>query len=252
MVATDVDGQNAHRYGFYLFNLERDEWLDITLDWMDVADDNVLRLCAIYTPETFFSWDATTQKEIIANVDGIPKARLELKCVFCRSKKGACFQCSSKKCTRAYHATCAAAAGVLVNMVDVPVFGDDGQYYTRTEIDFRCRFHRPKRPKDMDGEKLEHDPLIRAFAGHLLKGDVIQMQYFRGEIFAGVVVENRRSEEMVLVEVLPKGFVFPLALCSRRVVIDRFVVIKLRLSGSGYSPKTHQWRRCQSHLLRCL
>ncbi|KAH8145725.1 uncharacterized protein LAJ45_10202 [Morchella importuna] len=174
LVATD-DGQNAHR------------------------------LCAIYTPETFFSWDPSIQKEVVANVNGIPKARIDLKCVFCRSKKGACFQCSSKKCTRAYHATCAAAAGVLVNMVDVPVFGEDGQYYTRTEIDFRCRFHRPKRAKDIDIEHLENDPLIRSFGSHLIKGDVIQMQFLKGEIFAGVVIENRRSEEMVLIQVLPKG-----------------------------------------------
>ncbi|KAI5841788.1 JmjC domain, hydroxylase-domain-containing protein [Morchella snyderi] len=163
------------------------------------------RLCAIYTPETFFSWDPSIQKEVVANVNGIPKARIDLKCVFCRSKKGACFQCSSKKCTRAYHATCAAAAGVLVNMVDVPVFGEDGQYYTRTEIDFRCRFHRPKRAKDIDIEHLENDPLIRSFGSHLIKGDVIQMQFLKGEIFAGVVIENRRSEEMVLIQVLPKG-----------------------------------------------
>lgn len=210
----------------------------------------LLRLCAIYTPETFFSWDEATQKEVIANIDGIPKARLELKCVFCRSKKGACFQCSSKKCTRAYHATCAAAAGVLVNMVDVPVYGEDGQYYTRTEIDFRCRFHRPKRPKGMDGEKLENDPLIRAFAGHLLKGDVIQMQFYKGEIFAGVVVENRRSEEMVLVEVLPKGFAFS---SSRELdcKANQCVVIHARLSGNGYLPKILRWLRCQYHLRRC-
>lgn len=218
---------------------------------MDTIDDlDFPRLCAIYTPETFFSWDAAIQREIIANVDGIPKARLELKCVFCRSKKGACFQCSSKKCTRAYHATCAAAAGVLVNMVDVPVYGDDGQYYTRTEIDFRCRFHRPKRPKDMDGEKLENDPLIRSFAGHLLKGDVIQMQYFKGEIFAGVVIENRRSEEMVLIEVLPKGFVL-FRLLSQGSQTDEWVVIRLRSSGSGYSPRILPWHRCRSRSHKC-
>lgn len=93
-------------------------------------------------------------------------------------------------------------------MVDVPVFGEDGQYYTRTEIDFRCRFHRPKRAKDIDIEHLENDPLIRSFGSHLIKGDVIQMQFLKGEIFAGVVIENRRSEEMVLIQVLPKGFVF--------------------------------------------
>jgi hypothetical protein len=97
----------------------------------------------------------------------------------------------------------------LVTMVEVPYRGEDGNIYTKTEIDFRCRFHRPKRPKDMDGEKLENDLLIKRFSASLIKGDVIQMQYFRGEIFAGVVLENRKSEEMLVVEVLPKGFVVP-------------------------------------------
>ena len=68
----------------------------------------------MYTPETYFGVDPDTNEEVICNVDGIPKARTDLKCHFCRSKVGACFQCSEKKCVRAYHATCAAAAGVLV------------------------------------------------------------------------------------------------------------------------------------------
>ena len=92
-------------------------------------------------------------------------------------------------------------------MLDVPVYGEDGRLYTQTDIDFRCRFHRPKRPKDMDGDKLENDPLIRKFAASLIKGDVIQMQYYKGEIFAGVIMENRWSEEIVVVNILPKGLV---------------------------------------------
>lgn len=166
-----------------------------------------LRLCAIYTPETYFKWDEAQQHEVVANIPGIPRARLELRCIFCRSTKGACFQCSSKKCARAYHATCAAAAGVLVNMFDVPHYGEDGQIYPQTDIDFRCRFHRPKRPKGMDSEKLENDMVVRKFANSLIKGDVIQMQYYRGDIFGGVVIENRYSEECVVVNVLPKGSV---------------------------------------------
>ena len=167
------------------------------------------RLCAIYTPETYFKWDHETSREIVANISEIPKARLELKCVFCRQKKGSCFQCSAKKCTRAYHATCAAAAGVLVNMVDVQVTDETGEAYAQTSIDYRCKIHRPKRPKDCDAEKLEDDPLIRKFSIALIKDDVIQMQFFGGDIFAGVVEENRIDEGMVLVRILPKGFVPP-------------------------------------------
>lgn len=165
------------------------------------------RLCAIYTPETYFKWDHEAAREIIANIDEIPNARLGLKCVFCRQKKGSCFQCSAKKCLRAYHATCAAAAGVLVNIVDVEITGEDGKSYVQTSIDYRCKTHRPKRPKKLSLEDLEADTLVRKFAAALIKDDVIQMQYLTGEIFAGVVMENRTTEETVLVQILPRGFV---------------------------------------------
>ena len=163
------------------------------------------RLCAIYTPETYFKWDEAAEKEIVANIHEVPGSRHELKCMFCRQKRGCCFQCSAKRCNRSYHATCAAAAGVLVNMVDVQMTGDDGQTYAQTNIDYRCKFHRPKRPKNLDSALLEEDPLIRKFSIGLLKDDVIQMQYLSGDIFAGVVIENRRDEEMVLVQILPRG-----------------------------------------------
>lgn len=165
------------------------------------------RLCAIYTPETYFLTDPITGKETIHNIAGIPKSRLELRCNFCKlSGKGACFQCSAKKCARSYHATCAAAAGVLVEMREAWVEDvEAGKPILQTHIDFRCRFHREKRSKDRNGEILEEDSVIRDFGRSLIKGNVIQMQFFRRDIFAGVVLENRLSEGMVLVDVLPKG-----------------------------------------------
>ena len=189
-----------------------------------------LRLCAIYTPETYFKWDEAQQHEVVANIPGIPRARLELRCIFCRSTKGACFQCSSKKCARAYHATCAAAAGVLVNMFDVPHYGEDGQIYPQTDIDFRCRFHRPKRPKGMDSERLENDMVVRKFANSLIKGDVIQMQYYKGDIFGGVVIENRYSEECVVVNVLPKGLVANISWFFCLSFIPSFVLFRSKSS----------------------
>ncbi|KAI9831229.1 MAG: hypothetical protein M1819_005157 [Sarea resinae] len=161
------------------------------------------RICALYTPETYI--EEESGKDIVRNVANIDKARLDLKCNFCRSKRGACFQCSQKKCTRAYHATCAAAAGVQVDIGDVPVFSEDGIEYTDTGIDFRCRFHRSKRGKNVDGFMLEEDTKIKEYAGTLKRDDVVQMQYYQGEIFAGVVVENRPSEETLLVDIIPKG-----------------------------------------------
>ncbi|EPS41060.1 hypothetical protein H072_5041 [Dactylellina haptotyla CBS 200.50] len=168
------------------------------------------KLCAMYIPETFFTPDAETSEEKISNVESIPPARMQLKCYFCRVKGGACFQCSEKKCVRAYHATCAAAAGVLVQSVVVPETKDESGNVipTQTELDFRCRFHRPKRSKDHTPEALEEDASIVEFAKKLSLGDIVQAQLYLGEIFAGRVLENRATEQMLLVEVLPKKFLF--------------------------------------------
>ena len=163
------------------------------------------RRCALYTPETYIS--EVNGKEMVCDVMQIDKARLELKCNYCRNKRGAVFQCSQKKCTRAYHATCAASGGVQVDIGIIPVFGEDGTEYTDTGIDFRCRFHRSKRTKDMDGDVLEENTFIRKHATKLSIGEVVQVQYYQSDIFAGVVLENRKDEQTLLIEVLPKGLV---------------------------------------------
>ncbi|KAK3344275.1 hypothetical protein B0T25DRAFT_573227 [Lasiosphaeria hispida] len=161
------------------------------------------RMCALYLPETFI--ETVDDKEIIANVGGIDKARLDLKCLYCRSKKGACFQCSVKKCPRAYHATCAAAAGVFVEEADVPVIGEDGTEYKEQAFEFSCRFHRTKRDRKQEGAALEEDKQIREAAAALKKNDICQIQYFRGDIFAGVVLENRQDEESLVLHIIPNG-----------------------------------------------
>ncbi|KAK1754739.1 DNA damage-responsive transcriptional repressor RPH1 [Echria macrotheca] len=161
------------------------------------------RMCALYLPETYI--ETVDDKEIIANVAGIDKARLDLKCLYCRSKKGACFQCSQKKCPRSYHATCAAAAGVFVEEAEVPVFGEDGTEYKEQAFEFSCRFHRTKRDRKQEGKYLEDNAQVREAALSLKKYDICQMQYFRGDIFAGVVLENRRDEETLLLQVIPHG-----------------------------------------------
>ncbi|KAI0830917.1 hypothetical protein F5Y06DRAFT_281847 [Hypoxylon sp. FL0890] len=161
------------------------------------------RICALYGPET---WIETVEgEEVVANVENISKARLELKCLYCRSKRGACFQCSQKKCARSYHATCAAAAGVLVEEAEVPIFGEDGTEYKERAFEFSCRFHRTKRDKKLDGDVLDQCQKTRQAAAALKKGDVCQLQYYRGDIFAGVVVENRTDEQTFLLDIIPNG-----------------------------------------------
>ncbi|OTB16377.1 hypothetical protein K445DRAFT_100358 [Daldinia sp. EC12] len=161
------------------------------------------RICALYGPETWI--ETVDGKEVVANIENISKARLELKCLYCRSKRGACFQCSQKKCARSYHATCAAAAGVLIEEADVPIFGEDGTEYKEKSFEFSCRFHRTKRDKKLDGDALEECQKTRQAAAALKKGDICQLQYYRGDIFAGVIVENRADEQTLLVDIIPNG-----------------------------------------------
>ncbi|KAJ0125257.1 hypothetical protein J7T55_006602 [Diaporthe amygdali] len=161
------------------------------------------RLCALYLPETYI--ETVDGNETVFNVENIEKARLELKCLYCRSKRGACFQCSQKKCPRSYHATCAAAAGLFVEQGDVPVFDKDGIEYKEEAFEFSCRFHRTKRDRRLDGDALEESTRIKEAARALKKNEIVQMQYYKKEIFAGVVVENRAGEQTLLLDVIPNG-----------------------------------------------
>lgn len=161
------------------------------------------RICALYTPETYIDMDSG--KELVFNTHRVHKDRLDLRCLYCRSKRGACFQCSQKKCARAYHASCAAAAGVFVEDQEVPVFGDDGVEYKEQAFEFSCRFHRAKRDKKLTGEDLENDDAVLKAGQTAQAGDIVQFQFLRGDIFAGVVVENRPAENMLLTDIIPSG-----------------------------------------------
>lgn len=159
------------------------------------------RICGEYTPET------EVENNKVWGVRAIDKARLDLKCIYCRNRKGAKIQCSQKKCARAYHATCAAAAGMFVEHAEVPVFGEDGTEYKTMGCSFSCRFHRAKRDKKIDVEMLEADTKIHAAAISLNKDEIAQFQFLGKDIFAGLVLENRYGEGTLLVEVLPSRYV---------------------------------------------
>ena len=164
----------------------------------------VHHVCGLYTPETHIVEEEGSAK--VFNLANIGKARLELKCHHCKTKKGAKVQCSAPKCVRAYHPTCAARAGVLVDIGPMPTFGADGtEYIDEDGIDYRCRFHRSKRGKNMDSVALEDNSFIRKQALKIQAGELVQAQFFQQEIFAGYVLENRKDEESLLLETLPKG-----------------------------------------------
>lgn len=184
---------------------------DVEYDELLPTDNSMKahRICADYTPETYII-NRSEAGDTVCNVANIGKDRLELKCNYCRSKRGAVFQCSQKKCTRAFHATCAVAAGVQVDLGPMPTFDEEGTEYFYDGYDFRCRFHRPKKRnnKTVDVEALEKDRFVLNYGKTLKPRDVIQFQYVGGEmyqIYGAQVVENRPGEQAVLVDVLPDG-----------------------------------------------
>jgi hypothetical protein len=90
---------------------------------------------------------------------------------------------------------------------EVPVFDEDGTEYKEQAFEFSCRFHRTKREKKLDGDALDSNSRVRKAAAALKKHDICQLQYYRGDIFAGVVVENRTDEETLLLDIIPNGYV---------------------------------------------
>ncbi|KAF1318081.1 Phd finger protein, partial [Globisporangium splendens] len=65
--------------------------------------------CAMYTPETYF-------KDGVAHgVEDVPAARRTLSCAICHGRKGLSkIQCANKRCTVAYHISCAYINGLLI------------------------------------------------------------------------------------------------------------------------------------------
>lgn len=179
------------------------------------------RVCANFVPETH------VENGVVYGYDNIPKGRLDLRCGHCRSKRGACVQCSFPKCVRAYHVTCADLAGVLCETTV------DEADPSKVAIDYKCRFHRSKREAKNQTE-LESCPDIYSFGYSLLPGEICQFQIgglsdqkrnkltplapvryavasgsgatsiLNGIISAGVVKSNNISEESVEVELLPQ------------------------------------------------
>lgn len=154
------------------------------------ADKFAHRICAEYIPETYITTNEDGT-QVVSGIENITQARWNLKCLYCSSTRGAKFQCSVTSCCRAYHATCAAAAGVLVETAEDEL-GSVSSY--------QCRFHRPKRSAPM---YLEQDQTIVEFARTLKPEDTIQGRLTSADNevpFIGTVIENCQSEEIVSVK----------------------------------------------------
>ncbi|CAK7233431.1 hypothetical protein SEUCBS140593_008599 [Sporothrix eucalyptigena] len=159
------------------------------------------RICADYVPETRI--ETIDGKDVVKGVSDIQIPRMDLHCLFCRHRKGVCVSCSQPKCSRSYHATCAAAAGVFVNQIEVPTDSDGETKSTKRTFEFTCRFQRTKRDKKLDSRALEKNERVLVAASNLKPGDTCQMQLYRSDIFAGAVLENRTDEQTVLLRIIP-------------------------------------------------
>ncbi|KAK5223124.1 hypothetical protein LTR72_005961 [Exophiala xenobiotica] len=167
------------------------------------------RTCAMYTPETYIA--NKDGKEMVYNVENIRKARLDLKCYECRQKKGSCFQCSSAKCTKSYHATCAMQAGVQVDKGEIAVW-HEGVEYRDIGFDWRCRLHRTVKRTRITSElsacnhanSCWQNAEFREFLFNLKPGDLIQFQATNADdIEAGLVIAGYdEGQDSVLVKVL--------------------------------------------------
>ncbi|KAJ5904123.1 hypothetical protein N7504_006506 [Penicillium tannophilum] len=164
---------------------------------------HVHRRCAAFIEETSILRDASGN-EVVCDIDKIPKARLGLKCLFCREVRGACFQCNFGKCTRAYHPTCALLAGVQVEHGFIAVNADDGKQYALPSVDLKCKFHRQKRPSGLLRESFDLDRGVIEVARRLVQGELIQLQADK-EITGAIVLQNRFDERALLVKILPRG-----------------------------------------------
>lgn len=126
--------------------------------------------CANLMPETFIVG------QTVHGLETIDKERFALKCSHCKVTMGSCFQCSEKDCFRAFHGSCAAAAGVEYNNVSRPL----------------CRYHRPK--KEIDSAEID--------GNILLSGDIVQY-YQDGVYSAGIVSLNSPNVRRLEVTILP-------------------------------------------------
>ena len=62
-------------------------------------------VCCLWLPETCFQ--DPYRMDVVVNVENVSKVRRTLLCCVCRTRNGACVQCSNSSCITSYHVTCA-------------------------------------------------------------------------------------------------------------------------------------------------
>ncbi|QBM89101.1 NuA3 HAT complex component NTO1 [Metschnikowia aff. pulcherrima] len=94
-------------------------------------------VCALWIREVYFA--NPVYLEPIEGVASIPRSRWTLVCYICKQKTGACIQCAVRKCTQAYHVTCAKRAGLYMAMEK----GVQGAVASNDTLKSYCDRHTP-------------------------------------------------------------------------------------------------------------
>ncbi|TPX64393.1 hypothetical protein SpCBS45565_g05918 [Spizellomyces sp. 'palustris'] len=135
------------------------------------------RQCALFVPETWIDpHPVDPEKEIVKGIDAIDKARWRLKCAVCKpatsrpGKMGACIQCAKGKCVRAYHVSCAYAAGLTLMQE-----GDNWVCY--------CAQHDPIKQTE---KRLEREKLVEEAPGIFSVGVGVEAKVDTGWHFGWV------------------------------------------------------------------
>jgi len=103
-------------------------------------------LCASWIPEVGVA--NTVYMEPIDNIDKIPASRWKLTCYICKLRMGACIQCETKNCFRAFHVTCARKAHLYMKSKLSKVSHSGGEVLVYRA---HCHKHTPRDHKaDLD------------------------------------------------------------------------------------------------------
>ncbi|KAK3831555.1 MAG: PHD-zinc-finger like domain-containing protein, partial [Linnemannia gamsii] len=96
-------------------------------------------LCASWIPEVGVA--NVVYMEPIDNIEKIPSSRWKLTCYICKLRMGACIQCETKNCVRAFHVTCARKAHLYMKSKLSKVSNSGGEVLVYRA---HCHKHTPR------------------------------------------------------------------------------------------------------------
>lgn len=114
-------------------------------------------ICAIWLNEVHFG--NLVFLEPIEGVEASLERRCKLKCLVCRKKMGACLQCSTRSCLKAFHVTCAQQSGMTMKIENN--FDPDNAEMMDVQRFVYCHLHADDDESDPAARKKRMDQAIR-------------------------------------------------------------------------------------------